>query len=219
VEFDRLLPETAAPTQDAVLRLAEIVKEAESEVLIVNAYIIPGERMLEILRETTERGVRVRMLTNSLASNDVPAVTAKYKKYRKPLLEAGVELFEFRAHPEIQPGIIDTAPVVAKFAGLHTKMAVIDRETVYVGSLNLDPRSIHLNTEMGMIVSSPELAEKLAVIAERDMEPSNSWQVHLDEKGNLYWVSSEGTVTRQPAQNGWQRFQMWIFGIAPEGQM
>jgi len=129
VEFDRLLPETAAPTQDAVLRLAEIVERAQHEVLIVNAYIIPGERMLEILRGATERGVRVRMLTNSLASNDVPAVTAKYKKYRKPLLEAGVELFEFRAHPEIQPGIIDTAPVVAKFAGLHTKMAVIDRES------------------------------------------------------------------------------------------
>jgi len=219
VEFDRLLSETAAPTQDAVLRLAEIVERAQREVLIVNAYIIPGERMLEILRGATERGVRVRMLTNSLASNDVPAVTAKYKKYRKPLLEAGVELFEFRAHPEIQPGIIDTAPVVAKFAGLHTKMAVIDRETVYVGSLNLDPRSIHLNTEMGMIVSSPALAENVAVIAERDMEPSNSWQVHLDEKGKLYWVSTEGTVTRQPAQNGWQRFQMWIFGIAPEGQM
>jgi len=70
-----------------------------------------------------------------------------------------------------------------------------------------------------MIVSSPALAENVAVIAERDMEPSNSWQVHLDEKGKLYWVSTEGTVTRQPAQNGWQRFQMWIFGIAPEGQM
>ncbi len=219
VEYDRLLPDTAAPTQDAVTRLAEIVDQAQSEVLIINAYIIPGERMMEILREATERGVRVRMLTNSLASNDVPAVTAKYKKYRKPLIEAGVELYEFRAHPEIQERIVDTSPVDAKFAGLHTKAAVIDRTTVYVGSLTLDPRSIQLNTEMGMIVSSPGLAREIAEIAERDMDPENSWRVHIDEEGKLYWESSEGIVMKQPAQNSWQRFQMWIFGVAPEGQL
>jgi putative cardiolipin synthase len=219
VEYDRLAPDGPAPTRDGVVRLAEVVEQARSEVLIVNAYIIPGERMMQILRDATERGVRVRMLTNSLASNDVPAVTAKYKKYRKPLLEAGVELYEFRAHPEIQPGIIDTTPVVAKFAGLHTKTAVIDRETVYIGSLNLDPRSIKINTEMGMIITSRGLAGKVAEIAERDMRPSNSWRLGLDEKGKLFWESSVGVVTRQPAQNGWQRFQMWFFGIVPEGQM
>jgi putative cardiolipin synthase len=218
-EFDRLRPEAAAPTQDAAARLAEIVERAQREVLILNAYIIPGERMMEILREAVERGVRVRALTNSLASNDVPAVTAKYKKYRKPLIEAGVELYEFRAHPEIQRGIVDTAPVEAGFAGFHTKAVVVDRETVYVGSLNLDPRSIQLNTEMGLIVSSTGLAEEVAAIAERDMGPSNSWRVHLDENGELYWESVEGIVNRQPAQSSWQRIQMWFFGIAPESQL
>jgi putative cardiolipin synthase len=160
------------------------------------------------------------MLTNSLASNDVPAVTAKYKKYRKALLEAGVELYEFRAHPEIQDEIVDTEPVTAKFAGLHTKAAVIDRELVYIGSLNLDPRSIELNTEMGLVISSPGLAAEVAEIAERDMAPANSWQVHLDEGGELYWESTEeGIVEKQPAQNSWQRIQMWFFGIAPEDQL
>ena len=219
VEFDRVLPGTAAPTQDGVVELAGIVEQAQREVLILNAYIIPGEQMMTILREAVGRGVRVRALTNSLASNDVPAVTAKYKKYRKPLLEAGVELYEFRAHPEIQVGIVDTAPVEAGFAGLHTKAAVIDREIVYVGSLNLDPRSIQLNTEMGMVVTSPGLAEKVAEIAERDMGPANSWQVHLDEHGELFWESVEGIVKKQPAQSSWQRIQMWFFGIAPEGQL
>jgi putative cardiolipin synthase len=218
-EFDRLLPDSHAPSQDAVVRLSEITERAQHEILIVNAYVIPGERMMEMFREATDRGVRIRVLTNSLASNDVPAVTAKYKKYRKPLLEAGVELYEFGAHPEIQPGIIDTAPVTARFAGLHTKAAVFDRRIVYIGSLNLDPRSISLNTEMGMIVSSPVLAEEVAAIAERDMEPSNSWRVQLDESGELFWESSEGIVKRQPAQNSWQRIQMWFFGIAPEGQL
>jgi len=218
-EYDRLDPDSHAPSEDGVVRLTRVVEQAQHEVLIVNAYIIPGERMMEILHAATERGVRVRMLTNSLASNDVPAVTAKYKKYRKPLLEAGVELYEFAAHPEIQPRIVDTAPVEARFAGLHTKAAVIDREIVYIGSLNLDPRSIQLNTEMGIIVTSTGLAEEVAKIAERDMQPSNSWRVQLDDNGKLYWKSAEGTVKRQPAQNSWQRIQMWFFGIAPEGQL
>ena len=219
VEYDRVLPDTAAPTQEGVVELAGIVEQAQREVLILNAYIIPGESMMQILREAVGRGVRVRALTNSLASNDVPAVTAKYKKYRKPLLEAGVELYEFRAHPEIQRGVVDTAPVEAGFAGLHTKAVVVDRETVYVGSLNLDPRSIQLNTEMGMVVTSPGLAEEVAAIAERDMAPTNSWRVLLDENGELFWESVEGIVKKQPAQSSWQRIQMWFFGIAPEGQL
>ena len=219
LEYDRLIDETDEHTFDAVLGLVDLVEQAQREVLIVNAYIIPGERMMEIFRNAADRGVRVRVLTNSLASNDVPAVTAKYKKYRKPLIEAGVELYEFSAHPEIQAGIVDTDPVKAKFAGLHTKALVVDRESVYIGSLNLDPRSIRLNTEMGMIVTSPALAEEVAAIAERDMAPANSWRVRLDENGKLLWESAEGTVTRQPAQSGWQRVQAWFFKIVPEGQL
>ena len=219
LEYDKLVEETDEDAYDAVLGLAELVDQAQSEVLIVNAYVIPGDRMMEIFRSAEERGVRVRVLTNSLASNDVPAVTAKYKKYRKPLIEAGVELYEFGAHPEIQAGIVDTDPVEAGFAGLHTKALVVDREYVYIGSLNLDPRSIRLNTEMGMIVASPEFAEVVAAIAERDMAPANSWHVRLDENGKLFWESDEGTVTRQPAQSGWQRVQAWFFKIVPEGQL
>ena len=123
------------------------------------------------------------------------------------------------AHPEIQAGVVDTEPVQAKFAGLHTKALVVDREYVYIGSLNLDPRSIRLNTEMGMIVTSPALAEEVAAIAERDMAPANSWRVRLDENGKLLWESDAGVVTRQPAQSAWQRVQAWFFKIAPEGQL
>jgi len=219
VEFDRVLPDTEVPTQDGVLALAEIVQRAHREVLIANAYIIPGERMLDILRDATDRGVRIRMLTNSLASQDVPAVTKAYGRHREELLEAGVELYEFRSDPEIQPGIVDTAPVRAEFAGYHVKTLVVDRETVYAGSLNLDPRSIRLNTEMGMIVASPGLANEVAALIERDMLPTNSWRVGLDDDGDLVWVSSAGTVTKQPARNSWQRFEAWIMGIVPESQL
>jgi putative cardiolipin synthase len=219
LEYDRLAPGPEERSREAVVGLTQMVENAEHEVLILNAYVIPGERALEILRSLGDRGVRVRMLTNSLASNDVPAVTAKYKKYRRPLLDAGVELYEFRAHPEIQSGFVDTDPVVAKFAGFHTKAAVVDRKLVYIGSLNLDPRSIDLNTEMGIIVLSPELAAEVAAIAERDMSPANSWRVGLDGSGDLFWESDAGTVTRQPAANAWQRVQAWFFKILPEGQL
>jgi len=219
VEFDRVLSETPVPSRDGVAGLAEVVEHAQREVLILNAYIIPGERMLQILLEAHQRGVRVRMLTNSLASNDVPAVTSKYAKYRRTLLNAGVELYEFRSDPEIQRGTVDTNPVESNFAGFHTKAAVVDREIVYIGSLNLDPRSIRLNTEMGMIVHSRGLAEEVAAIAERDMDPANSWRVVLDNDGELSWESGAGTVTRQPAQGGWQRVQAWFFKILPEGQL
>ncbi len=219
VEFDRLLPDSNVPTQDGVQALGEIVERAEHEVLIANAYVIPGERMMEILRDAADRGVRIRMITNSLASQDVPAVTAAYGRHRTELLEAGVELYELRSDPEIQAGVIDTPPVEAEFAGYHVKTLVVDRQTVYAGSLNLDPRSIRLNTEMGMIVSSPGLAEEVATLIERDMQPTNSWRVGLDADGDLVWVSSAGTVTKQPARSGWQRFEAWFMGLVPESQL
>ena len=219
LEYDKLIPGSKEVSEEAALGLAEMTAAAKHEVLILNAYIIPGERAMEIFRTLGERGVRVRVLTNSLASNDVPAVTAKYKKYRKPLIEAGVELYEFSAHPEIQAGIVDTDPVHARFAGLHTKALVVDREHVYIGSLNLDPRSIRLNTEMGMIVASSGLAAQVVAIAERDMSPTNSWRVRLDANGDLVWESAEGTASRQPAQSGWQRVQAWFFKILPESQL
>ena len=219
VEYDRVSADTPAPSQHGVAELTGIVDQARHDVLIVNAYIIPGDRMLEIFRSAEERGVRVRVLTNSLASNDVPAVTAKYKKYRKPLIEAGVELYEFRAHPEIQAGVVDTEPVQAKFAGLHTKALVVDREYVYIGSLNLDPRSIRLNTEMGMIVASPALAEEVAAIAERDMAPANS----LAGSTRREWKAALGVGRgRGHPAAGAERLAAdaaWFFKIAPEGQL
>jgi putative cardiolipin synthase len=96
---------------------------------------------------------------------------------------------------------------------------VVDRQRVFIGSLNLDPRSIRINTEMGMIITSPDLAEKLATLLERDMKSTNSWRVLLDEEGELYWESDEGIVRRQPARSGWQRFEGWFLGLAPKDQL
>ncbi len=154
------------------------------------------------------------VVTNSLASHDVPAVNSEYKKWRRAALESGVELYEIR-HDAAVKAKQDTPPVESEFLGLHVKAFVVDREIVYVGSHNLDPRSRDINTELGVLVRSPGLARELAALIEQDMRGENSWSVQLDEDGDLVWQSSDARVTRQPARNTWQRIMDGFMGILP----
>jgi putative cardiolipin synthase len=195
--------------------IRDLLGSAKQEVLITNAYIIPGEHALERTRQQTARGVRVRMLTNSLASHDVPAVNSHYKQWRKPILEAGVELYEARPDAAIKPLVADTPPTVSEFMGLHVKAMVIDRQRVFIGSLNLDPRSWDLNSEMGVIVESPGLAQDLAAKMERDVQPDNAWRVTLAQDGSLRWTAGDTVLTTQPARNFWQRIEDVIFMAFP----
>lgn len=190
---------------------------AQEELLITNAYIIPGQPVIDFLQGLTARGVKVRILTNSLASHDVPAVNSHYRDWRDDLINAGAELFEWRADPAIKP-LVDVPPVEGEFVGLHTKAVVIDREIAFVGSMNFDPRSAEINTEAGAIIQSPGLAAELAELMERDMSPENAWQVLLDEDGKPYWVNSDETVYKQPARNGSQRIMDKIFKVVPKEQ-
>jgi putative cardiolipin synthase len=189
---------------------------SRKELLIVNAYIIPADRGIAALRKLKNRGVDIRILTNSLASHDVPAVNSHYKRWRKPILEAGAELYEMRHEAAIQPLVSDTPPTHAKFMGLHSKAMVVDRNQVYIGSMNYDPRSAQSNTEMGVFVESPALAEALAGLIERDMQPANAWRVELDGDGGLRWVNDTEIVTIQPARSWWQRVEDVIFGLLPK---
>jgi len=193
------------------------LRQAQEELLITNAYIIPGDRAIELLQSLADRGVKVRILTNSLASHDVPAVNSHYKDWRDDIINTGADLYELRSDPAIK-SIVDVPPVVAEFTGLHTKAVVIDRKRVFVGSMNFDPRSFNINTEMGAFVDSAELGEELARLMERDMEPDNAWQVLLDADGNPYWVNSDETVYEQPARRGSQRVMDVIFKMFPKDQ-
>jgi len=165
----------------------------------------------------TERGVKVRILTNSLASHDVPAVNSHYKDWRDDLINAGAELFELRSDPAIQT-IVEVPPVKGGFTGLHTKSVVVDREYVFIGSMNFDPRSFNINTEAGAFVRSPGLATELAEVMNRDMQPENAWQVLLDKNGDPYWVNSDETVYKQPARDTTQRIMDKIFKVVPKEQ-
>jgi putative cardiolipin synthase len=193
----------------------EVMRSAQQEVLITNAYIIPDKLFMNDLRELAARGVRVRILTNSLASNDVPAVNAHYGPWRGPILETGARLHEMRSDAAIKAELVDTAPVRSGFAGLHSKAMVVDRKRSFVGSMNLDPRSEIFNSEMGVVIDSPALAGALAQRMERDMGGANSWEVTLRPDGSLRWDSDAGTLEREPARNLMQRIMNLVFKLAP----
>jgi putative cardiolipin synthase len=210
------LPAGGAIEQVMLEQIHSLLGSAQQELLIVNAYIIPAERGITALRKLKKRGVNMKILTNSLASHDVPAVNSHYKKWRKPILEAGAELYEIRHDAAIQELVADTPPTRAKFMGLHSKAMVVDHERVYIGSMNFDPRSAQLNTEMGVFIESRGLARALAKLIERDIQPANSWQVELGDDGELRWVDDKESVTSQPARNWWQRVQDFFFGAVPK---
>ena len=165
--------------------------------------------------------MRVRILTNSLESNDVIAAHAGYARRRPGLVASGVELYEMRS----DAGTIKRRVVSSKSrAGLHAKAMVFDRESIFVGSFNLDPRSGSLNTEGGLFVESPGLAEQLAAFMDEGVSTENSYRVLLDENGDLVWVTEidgigVGTGNEPGASLG-NSFMTGLIQILPiEGQL
>lgn len=163
--------------------LVEALAAAKESVLIQSPYLVMPKGGIELLSELNERGVRIRISTNSLASTDNVAAFSGYHRQRPRLLNAGVELFEFKPHPGIQAELVERYPLLAEnnpvFA-LHAKSMVIDDKQIFIGTFNLDPRSANLNTEVGVLIESEELARQLTHSIERDILPVNSWQTTLE---------------------------------------
>ncbi|MCV2355718.1 phospholipase D family protein [Paucibacter sp. B2R-40] len=192
-----------------------LMRSAQKEVLITNAYIIPDANFMSDLAELNGRGVKVRILTNSLASHDVPAVNAHYEDWRKPILITGTALYELRPDAAIKADFVDTPPVRTEFAGLHTKAMVIDQTRSFIGSMNLDPRSEVINSEMGVIIESPLLGAALAARMARDMTAANSWTLQLSPENSVQWKSDGPPLDQAPARSPWQRLQSWFFKLMP----
>ena len=201
--------------QHMIGKMLSFLDVAQQELLIVNAYLIPGPRSMKLLHRITDRGAKVRILTNSLASHDVPAVNSHYEEWRDDLIDADIELYELRADAAIR-SLVEAPPVRGEFVGLHTKSVVVDRRYVFIGSMNFDPRSSDINAEAGVFVDSPALAADVAALMERDMQLENAWQVLLDDTGEPYWVNSDETVKTQPARSGAQRVMNLIFKAFPK---
>jgi putative cardiolipin synthase len=194
--------------------------DAESEIIIFTPYFIPRKGGIELIRKLREKGIRITILTNSLATNNHTSVHSAYSSYRRRLLDLGVELWEARADAA-KITLPDGETQLEKLT-LHTKGILIDRKRVFVGSLNLDPRSIDINTEMGLLIDSTELAGELTKRARKGINEIG-YQVKMDEDRNLSWHAmidgKEVVETTEPQTTAWQRFVAWFLKIAPEGQL
>lgn len=188
----------------------------ERELQVVSSYFVPGDRGTTWFDDLARRGVRVRVLTNALEATDVPAVHAGYARWRPALLAAGVELYELKRsaeratrHQRIFRG--------SSTSSLHAKVFVVDRARVFVGSFNFDPRSAHLNTEIGFVIDSPALAQRMAQqFTER--VPLLAYRVRL-EAGALQWVEQDaaGThvYTQEPHAGFWRQLGVSLMSLLP----
>lgn len=205
-----------APTAVAT-EIDALAETARSEVVTASPYLVP-EVDMPMVRRLRARGIRIRMLTNSLASTDEVPAYAVYARERRRLLEEGVDLHEVRA--DAASRLMYTAePAREHRLALHAKVAVFDRRTVYVGSFNLDPRSRSLNTEVALIVDSPVLARRLLELLEIDFLPANSWHLALDaDRRDVVWIAGEAgdpAVHRRTPASAWRRLVARVAGMLP----
>jgi putative cardiolipin synthase len=187
--------------------LAALADESGEEILVESAYFVPEKRTFARMEQRVADGVTVCTLTNSLAATNHLTVHAGYIRHRKDLLRTGVQMYELKpAEGEARRfGFL----VLGSRAGIHTKAVVFDRERVFVGTFNLDPRSAELNTEIGILVDSPVVSRQVAEFIREGMHPDLSWHVQLGRPGHVHkgdrqlcWCSGDpaqpDVVTREP---------------------
>jgi len=195
--------------------LRQRISEVEREVLIESPYFVLGDVNIERVQQLTARGVKVRVLTNSAASHDVLPALAGYVYTRKKLLKAGIELYELRPDSNMKRDW----SVLASKAALHAKSLVFDRKSVFIGSFNLDPRSTALNTEIGVMIDSPEIAGQVGELMDEGVSPGSAFHVTLDPNDNLVWSTenNEGKVEyyTDPETNLFYRFMVGLIGLLP----
>jgi len=220
-------PEKITSSRDAnelhlMTQLAPYFEGIEKELIIISPYFVPGDEGVEFFKSLTDNGVRVKILTNSLSSNDVGIVHAGYSNYRRALLRNGVELYEMnkkltRAQRKDKKGIGSSSK-----ASLHAKVFVLDREQVFIGSLNLDPRSFYENSEIGLVLNSPEIAESMAKGFDADIDKYTfRLELNEDEDGDeqLLWHGYEKgspvTFDVDPYTSFWRRFGVGFMSWLP----
>jgi len=198
--------------------LKTLMLSATEEVIVISPYFVPGPDGVALMRELVRKGVHVRILTNSLASTDSPLVHNGYSRYRVALLKLGVELSEVR--PRLGTKRKRFHPFRSANASLHAKSLVIDQKTVFVGSMNMDARSARTNSEIGILIRSPDIAHQVTSLLD-DISADGSYRLQLDRRGRVLWASGEGDSaamwTSDPETTRWQRFLLRLLApFAPE---
>jgi len=205
--------------------VTEAALSVQSELLMITPYLIPGDEGMQVFKDLRQRNVRIRVLTNSLESSTILLAQAGYMAYRAPLLEDGVELYEIRALLGNARGSGQTAAMSlhGNYA-LHAKLFVFDRKRLFIGSMNFDQRSKHLNTEIGLIIDSPVLAQQIAARFDAMVQPANAYRLALrpnDSRGSpvLLWRTQENgkpiEYDSEPARSDWQRLKAQMLSLLP----
>jgi putative cardiolipin synthase len=198
-------------------RLRQVIGAPTTELELVSPYFVPGSKGVEALAAMAASGVKVTVLTNSLEATDVAAVHAGYAKRRKPLLEAGVKLFEMKREASVGTAR-DRGLTGSSASSLHAKTFSVDRSRVFVGSFNFDPRSERLNTEMGFVIDSPELARRIADNFANEI-PERAYEVRLSPSHELQWVerTEGGEIVHdvEPGTTFAQRAMVALLSVLP----
>ena len=209
-----------APDEEVTIanNIKTLMRSATQEVIVISPYFVPGPDGVALMRELVERGVHIRVLTNSLASTDSPLVHNGYSRYRVALLKLGVELSEVR--PKLGTKRKRFHPFRSSNASLHAKALVIDQKTVFIGSMNMDARSARTNSEMGIVIRSAEIARQVTSLLD-DISADGSYTLELDRRSHIVWSSGEpGAETiwhTDPETTHWQRFLLKLLApFAPE---
>jgi len=213
VFFD--LPNTdAADKQHMSNNLNQRILQTKKQLTIISAYFIPSTSLINSFQALINKGTQIQVLTNSLASIDITPAFTGYERYRRQLLDMGVELFEFRAEPKYH-STYSASAINVDYLSLHAKSIIYDDESVYVGTLNLDPRSENLNTEIGLFIKNKDLAESVHHGFIDDLNKGKYWQVKYNEDGRLIWQFEDEVISFQPARSLWQRIAKTIYSLLP----
>ena len=210
------------PQGHLLTQLKTLSIEPQKEMLIISPYFVPGKQGVAWLRKETGRGVRVTILTNSLAATDVAAVHAGYERYRKDLLDAGVHLYELKPAASEESSNKKKSMLGSSKASLHAKTYVFDKSSIFIGSMNLDPRSISLNTEIGVYCESAPLAAQVVDGLEPKLDQI-AWRLEerpdANGKTRIVWIdtTANGTETEldEPGVSGLKRAGIWFLGLLP----
>jgi putative cardiolipin synthase len=199
--------------------LREVILSAEKEIVFISPYYVPGEQGVQLVRDLVAKGVRVVILTNSLASNNHVPVHSAYARYRRDVVLAGAELFEARANAARELSGDPDGPYKLT---LHTKAFLIDQRKLFAGSLNLDPRSIEINAEMGLLIDSAAMVDYLTEDDEKVLK-TLAYRVRINDRGKLEWhgrIGNRDVIERnEPLAGWWLRLKAWMMKIAPESQL
>jgi putative cardiolipin synthase len=198
--------------------VATLMRSAKQEVIIISPYFVPGTDGVALMQELVGRGVHIRILTNSLASTDSPLVHNGYAHYRVALLKLGIELSEVR--PKLGQKRPRFHPFRSSNASLHAKALVIDQRTVFIGSMNMDARSAHTNSELGLVMRSPEIARQVTNLLD-DISADGSYTLELEHGDRIKWSSGEPGAEKvwhtDPETTRAQRFALKLLApFAPE---